>query len=96
MWFYLRDPTDNAGIGLLAFSTERSQPRNLKAVPRAVDESMVTELTSRGQYLRRQGLVAANLYTCWIARRLSPLKQRPTLMCSYIGTDDPIRDHQKI
>lgn len=93
-WFYLRDPTVDAGVTILPFSTERSQPRNLKVPPRAEDESMVGELTRRGKHLvKKNGLVAANLYTCWISRRLSPLKQWPALMCAYTGLDNPCRDH---
>ena len=34
-----------------------------------------------------------NLYTCWLARRMSPLKMRPHLMCEYTGPSDPSRDH---
>ena len=47
----------------------------------------------RGEALRRQGLTAANLYTCWLCRWISPLKRRPHLMCAYTGYDDPSRDY---
>ena len=38
-------------------------------------------------------MTAANLYTCWLCRRISPLKRRPHLMCAYTGYDDPSRDY---
>ena len=88
----LNSPYD-AGIGLLNFSTERSRPRNLKVGPKPADEEVVVVLTKRGKYLQRQGLIGSNLYTCWLARRMSPLHARPHLMCEYTGPNDPSRDH---
>lgn len=93
-WFYLRNPTVVGQVDLPPFSVERSQPRNLNSFPRTEDESMVLELTQRGKFLMdTRGLKAINLYTCWLSRRLSPLKMRPTLMFDYSGPNDPSRDH---
>ena len=65
----------------------------MKTGPAPVDEPVVLELTKRGKYLQRQGLIGANLYSCWLVRTMSPLKVRPHLMCEYSGPNDPSRDH---
>jgi hypothetical protein len=36
----------------------------------------------------KEKLEGINLVTVWIARRIAPLKQRPTLMCHYISLKD--------
>ena len=88
-WFYLQNPTANVGVDLLPFSLERSHPRNLKALPRDEDAEEVAELMKRGQLLRRQGLTAANLYTCWLSRRISPLNIAHTCCVRTLGTTTP-------
>ena len=65
----------------------------MKTGPKPADEAVVLELTKRGKYLQRQGLIGSNLYSCWLVRRMSPLRVRPHLMCEYTGPEDPSRDH---
>jgi hypothetical protein len=53
-------------------------------------EKVVNEMHSKIQELKNSGLSAVNLYNCWLARRLVPLRCRGHYMWEYMGHNDTI------
>jgi hypothetical protein len=68
------------------YSSEPSVPRrlNVQSMPHDQEEVVKTMLTSI-QALKDAGLTAANMYNCWLARRLIPLRCRGHYMWEYKG-----------
>ncbi|KAM0911980.1 hypothetical protein ACQ4PT_013105 [Festuca glaucescens] len=88
-WFYMKEETPAGEDPMRQFSSKRSKPRNLcvnniqsdqKPIVKAMRAYLI-ELTAKG-------LTAINLYNCWMARRLAPLRTRRHLMCEYRGHTD--------
>ncbi|KAM0881040.1 hypothetical protein ACQ4PT_033206 [Festuca glaucescens] len=62
----------------------------MRSLPRE-QEKVVKELRARITNLKKAGLTAANLYNCWLARRLVPLRCRGHYMWEYTGQNDCTR-----
>jgi hypothetical protein len=54
-------------------------------------EEVVKGMRQAIQALKESGLTAANMYNCWLGRRLVPLRCRAHLMREYKGQNDCTR-----
>jgi hypothetical protein len=63
---------------------------NVRSLPRDQEE-VVKEMRLAIQTLKNGGQAAANMYNCWLARRLIPLRSRGHYMWEYRGQNDCTR-----
>ena len=82
----MKEVTPDGEQAMLQFVPERSKPRKLRVASlpkeqKAIVKAMRTCLVA----LNTVGLKGINLYNCWMARRLAPLRERGHLMCEYQG-----------
>jgi hypothetical protein len=91
-YFYMKETTLVGQVTLLAFSLERSRPRNLNAVVEEKDAAVVAVMKARlHEMMTKERLEGINLVSVWIGRHMAPLGLRPTLMCHYTGAKDDSR-----
>jgi hypothetical protein len=88
-WFYASEHTRAGEVHIAQYSPEPSEPRRLNvwSLPRDHDE-VVKAMWSAIQSLKDSGLTAANMYNCWLARCLIPLRSRGHYMWEYRGQND--------
>ncbi|KAK1685935.1 hypothetical protein QYE76_046783 [Lolium multiflorum] len=74
------------------YDPEPSVPRrlNVRSLPREQEE-VVKGMRQAIQALKDNGLTAANMYNCWLGRRLIPLRCRAHPMWEYRGQNDCTR-----
>ncbi|KAK1551519.1 hypothetical protein QYE76_000012 [Lolium multiflorum] len=89
-WFYALEYTPPGGVPLV--TPEPSVPRrlNVRSLPKDQEE-VVKGMRQAIQALKDSGLTAANMYNCWLGRRLVPLRCRAHLMWEYKGQNDCTR-----
>ncbi|KAM0851714.1 hypothetical protein ACQ4PT_052260 [Festuca glaucescens] len=88
-WFYASEHTRAGEVHIAQYSPEPSEPRrlNVRSLPRDQEE-VVKAMRLAIQTLKDAGLTAANMYNCWLARRLIPLRSRGHYMWEYRGQND--------
>jgi hypothetical protein len=91
-WFYVKEHVSRGDVPVAQYSPEPSVPRRLNvwSLPREQEE-VVREMRSAIQSLKEVGLTAVNLYNCWLAQRLIPLRSRGHYMWEYRGQNDCTR-----
>lgn len=91
-WFYMKEATPEGELAIPEHSPERSQPCRLwvKKLPKE-QAQIVKEMRARLRSLKIAGLSTVNLYNCWLARRLAPLRSRSHWMYQYTGQNDSTR-----
>ena len=91
-WLYVKETTPEGELEMPQFSAERSEPRHLRVrkLPEGQMTNVINMLNAMSK-LQKQGLKTINLYTCWLGRRLVPLRRRFQPMWKYTGQDDPDR-----
>ncbi|KAK1601276.1 hypothetical protein QYE76_017230 [Lolium multiflorum] len=89
-WFYAS--THARGSSHSPDSPEPSTPRrlNVRSLPHDQEE-VVKEMRLAIQALKNDGLTAADMYNCWLARRLIPLRSAPITCGSTGRTNAPAR-----
>ena len=93
-WFYMLESTPLGQQAIPQFTSELSQPKNLQAVRLSAEErAIVAAMRARIEELKKEGLKTINVYNCWLARRIPPLRERGHLMCKYTGQNDPTRSN---
>ncbi|KAM0910660.1 hypothetical protein ACQ4PT_013989 [Festuca glaucescens] len=88
-WFYAKETTPRGEVAIAQYTPEPSEPRrlNVRSLPRE-QEKVVKELRARITNLKIAGFTAANLYNCWLTRRLVPLRCHGHYMWEYTGQND--------
>ncbi|KAK1606524.1 hypothetical protein QYE76_030197 [Lolium multiflorum] len=91
-WFYAMEYTPPGGLRIPQYTPEPSIPRrlNVRSLPRDQEE-VVREMRLAIQALKNGGLTAANMYNCWLGRRLIRLRCRGHFMWEYRGHNDITR-----
>jgi hypothetical protein len=91
-WFYAMEHTRPREVHIPQYSPEPSVPRllNVRSLPREQEE-LVRAMRVAIQALKDNGLTAANLHNCWLARHLHPLRSRGNHMWKYRGQNDCTR-----
>jgi hypothetical protein len=91
-WFYALEYTPPGGVRIPQYTPEPSVPRrlNVRSLPHDQEE-VVKEMRLAIQALKDDGLTAANMYNCWLGRRLIPLRCRGHFMWEYRGQNDCTR-----
>jgi hypothetical protein len=91
-WFYVKEMILKGEVAIPQYSLEPSEPRrlNVRSLPRE-HEKVVREMRARIQELKNTRLSAVNLYNCWLARRLVPLRCCDRYMWEYTGQIDCTR-----
>ncbi|KAK1650279.1 hypothetical protein QYE76_068084 [Lolium multiflorum] len=91
-WFYAKEYTPPGEVCIPQFDPEPSVPRrlNVRSLPREQEE-VVKGMRQAIQALKDNGLTAANMYNCWLGRRLIPLRCRAHPMWEYRGQNDCTR-----
>jgi hypothetical protein len=91
-WFYALEYTPPGRVPIPQYTPEPSVPRrlNVRSLPKDQEE-VVREMRLAIQALKDSGLTAANMYNCWLGRRLVPLRCRAHLMWEYKGQNDCTR-----
>ncbi|KAK1627354.1 hypothetical protein QYE76_001669 [Lolium multiflorum] len=91
-WFYAMEYTPPGEVRIPQYTLEPSVPRrlNMRSLPRDQEE-VVREMRLAIQALKDDGLIAANMYNCWLGRRLIPLRSRGHFMWEYQGQNDCTR-----
>ncbi|KAK1607968.1 hypothetical protein QYE76_031641 [Lolium multiflorum] len=91
-WFYALEYTPPGGVPIPQYTPEPSVPRrlNVRSLPKDQEE-VVRGMRQAIQALKESGLTAANMYNCWLGRRLVPLRCRAHLMWEYKGQNDCTR-----
>ena len=90
-WFYATEHTRPGEVHIPQYSPEPSVPRrlNVRSLPR--DQEEVVKMMRSSIRAKDAGLTAANMYNCWLARRLIPLRCRGHYMWEYRGQNDCTR-----
>ncbi|KAK1652089.1 hypothetical protein QYE76_069894 [Lolium multiflorum] len=91
-WFYALEYTPPGGVPIPQYTPEPSVPwrLNVRSLPKDQEE-VVREMRLAIQALKDSGLTGANMYNCWLGRRLVPLRCRSHLMWEYKGQNDCTR-----
>jgi DNA-directed RNA polymerase specialized sigma54-like protein len=91
-WFYVKETTLKGEVAIPQYSPEPSWPcrLNVRSFPREQEE-VVKEMRTTIQSLKDAGLTAANLYNCWLAQWLIPLRSRGHYMWEYKGQNNCTR-----
>jgi hypothetical protein len=91
-WFYAKEYTPPGEVCIPQYDPEPSVPRrlNVRSLPREQEE-VVKGMRQAIQALKDNGLTAANMYNCWLGRRLIPLRCRAHSMWEYRGQNDCTR-----
>ncbi|KAK1665953.1 hypothetical protein QYE76_054112 [Lolium multiflorum] len=79
-------------VAIPQYTPEPSVPRrlNVRSLPKDQEE-VVKGMRQAIQALKENGLTAANMYNCWLGRRLVPLRCRAHPMWEYKGQNDCTR-----
>ncbi|KAK1618976.1 hypothetical protein QYE76_024493 [Lolium multiflorum] len=91
-WFYALEYTPPGEVAIPQYTPEPSVPRrlNVRSLPKDQEE-VVKGMRQAIQALKENGLTAANMYNCWLGRRLVPLRCRAHPMWEYKGQNDCTR-----
>ncbi|KAK1645316.1 hypothetical protein QYE76_063121 [Lolium multiflorum] len=91
-WFYALEYTPAGGVPIPQYTPEPSAARrlNVRSLPEDQEE-VVKGMRQTIQALKDSSLTAANMYNCWLGRRLVPLRCRAHLMWEYKGQNDLTR-----
>ncbi|KAK1664676.1 hypothetical protein QYE76_052835 [Lolium multiflorum] len=91
-WFYALEYTPPSEVAIPQYTPEPSVPRrlNVRSLPKDQEE-VVKGMRQAIQALKESGLTAANMYNCWLGRRLVPLRCRAHPMWEYKGQNDCTR-----
>jgi hypothetical protein len=91
-WFYAKEYTPPGEVCIPQYDPEPSVPRrlNVRSLPHEQEE-VVKGMRQAIQALKDNGLTAANMYNCWLGRRLIPLRCRAHSMWEYRGQNDCTR-----
>ncbi|KAK1649139.1 hypothetical protein QYE76_066944 [Lolium multiflorum] len=91
-WFYALEYTPPGEVAIPQYTPEPSVPRrlNVRSLPKDQEE-VVKGMRQAIQALKESGLTAANMYNCWLGRRLVPLRCRAHPMWEYKGQNDCTR-----
>ncbi|KAK1691770.1 hypothetical protein QYE76_008467 [Lolium multiflorum] len=89
-WFYAKEYTPPGEVCIPQFSPSVPRRLNVRSLPREQEE-VVKGMRQAIQALKDKGLTAANMYNCWLGRRLIPLRCRAHPMWEYRGQNDCTR-----